>query len=105
MTEREMKGSSWVFFLLRIPYMKSASYEYIIKLARRIAQLHTHRNIDSLLKFTSIKHNTYVVNPKVIILMISVSENLLPESEVLFFLQNKICPFLFIYLIKHRYQN
>ena len=47
-----------------------------------------------LLKNTSTKHNKYAVNQNVSMLMISVSQNVLVESEYLFFLENKICPIL-----------
>ena len=54
----------------------------------------THRYADCLLKNTSTKHSKYVFNKKnSSMLMISVSENLFGRIRV-FFLQDKICPFL-----------
>jgi hypothetical protein len=45
----------------------------------------THRYADCLLKNTSTKDNKYVVNQESSMLMISVSKNLLVESECGFF--------------------
>jgi hypothetical protein len=67
--------------------LKSASYEKRNKSAIR-GTVCTHRYADCLHKNTSIKHNKYVVNQN----LEHVDDISFRES--VFFLQNKICPFL-----------
>ena len=62
-----------------------------------ISTVCTHRYADCLLRNTSTDHKQYVVNQKLDVLMISVTENFLVESEWFFFglvLQNERLQFL-----------